>query len=146
VNADGLGNEGWILLCLAVMAVALVAMAIGQVVLALTAAKVARQATDSLQQFQRDLRPIIDKVHKITDDASKTTALVSVQLERIDHMLESSARRVDETLEVVQGFVSGPLRQGSAVVAGVKAAVEIFRSMSERRARTREEEDALFIG
>lgn len=145
MSADG-ANDGWLLACLAVMAVALVAMAVGQVVLALTAAKVARQATDSLQQFQRDLRPIIDKVQKITDDASKTTTLVAAQVERIDHMIESSARRVDETLGVVQDFVSGPLRQGSAVVAGVKAAVEIFRSVSERRARGREEDDALFIG
>ena len=139
-------NDGWILACLAVMAVALVAMAVGQLVLALTAARMARQASVTITQFQRDLRPIIDKVQKIADDASRTTALVGLQVERIDKMIDSTTRRVDDTLGVVQDAVSGPLRQGAAVIAGFRAALEVFRSISSRPSAAREDDDALFIG
>jgi methyl-accepting chemotaxis protein len=140
-------NEGWLLACLAVMAVALVAMAIGQVVLALTAARMARQANDTIQQFQRDVRPILDKVQKIADDAQRTSGLVAVQVERFDQMMESSSKRLDETLKSVQEIVSGPMRQGAAVVAAIRAAVELFRGVTEqRRSRGREDDDALFIG
>src|SRR5205823_11848076 len=71
-------NDGWLIACLATMAVALVAMAIGQLVLALTAARVARQTTDTVQEFRRELRPVIEKVQKIVDDASRTSAIALV--------------------------------------------------------------------
>jgi len=140
--------NGWALICLAVMAVALVAMAIGQVVLALAAARVARQTTDTVQEVRRDLRPILEKAQKIANDASRTTELALLQAQRIDQILESTAHRVDETLTNIQQAVSGPLRQGSAVVAGIRAAMEVLRSVSERRARppVHEEDDALFVG
>jgi hypothetical protein len=132
------------------MAIALVAMAIGQVVLALTAARMARQAADTVQEFRRDLRPVLDKVRQIADDASKTTAIALVQAERIDQMMESTTRRIDETVTVVQGLVTGPVRQGAALMAGLRAAIEVFRGGSERhrrgRGRGRDEDDALFIG
>jgi hypothetical protein len=141
------GIDGWILACLAVMAVALVAMAVGQLVLAVNAARIARQATDAIQEFRRELRPVTEKVRKIAEDASKATSLTLVQAERVDQILETTARRVDETLALVQETVTRPLRNGTALVAGIRAAVEVFRAAGDRRRRrVREEEDALFIG
>jgi type IV secretory pathway VirB2 component (pilin) len=145
-TGGSVNNEGWLLACLAVMAVALVAMAIGQVVLALTAARMARQANETIQQFQRDVRPILDKVQKIADDAQKTSGLVAVQVERFDVMMEASAKRLDETLKSVQEIVAGPVRQGAAIVAAIRAAVELFQGVREGRKRAPEDDDALFIG
>ena len=61
-----------------------------------------------------------------------------------------TARRVDETLTTVQKTVFGPLRQGAALMAGIRAALGVFRPDSarghRRRGRLRDEDDALFIG
>jgi len=69
-----------------------------------------------------------------------------VQAERIDQVMESTARRIDETLTVVQESIVGPVRQGAALMAGLRAAMDVFRSGSERRRHGRDDEDALFIG
>ena len=140
--------NGWALACLAVMAVALLAMAIGQIVLAVVAARIARQTAETVQEVRRDLRPILEKAQKIANDASRVTEIALLQAERVDQMVESTALRIDETLTSVHNAVTGPLRQGSAVIAGVRAALEVFRSVSDRRARShgREDDDALFIG
>jgi hypothetical protein len=132
------------------MAGALVVMALGQLVLAIMGARMARQATDAVQEVRRDLRPILEKAQKIANDGARTSEIVRSQAERIDQIIALTAQRIDETLTNVQAAVSGPLRQGSAVVAGIRAAMEVLRSVSERRrggARAREEdEDALFVG
>jgi hypothetical protein len=49
----------------------------------------------------------------------------------------------------VQDNVLRPLRDGAALMAGLKTAIEVFRDLTKRsgegRART-DDEDALFIG
>jgi hypothetical protein len=61
-------------------------------------------------------------------------------------------QRVDHTLAAAQEFVTGPARQGMAIMAGVKAVVDSFRSLREasrRRTAARpvvDEEESLFIG
>ena len=140
---------GWGLVWLGVMAGALVVMALGQLVLAIMGARMARQATDAMQEVRRDLRPILERAQKIANDAARTSDIARSQAERIDQIIALTAQRIDETLTNVQAAVSGPLRQGSAVVAGIRAAMEVLRNVSERRgtARAREEdEDALFVG
>ena len=60
--------------------------------------------------------------------------------------------RVDGTLAAAQEFVTGPARQGMAIMAGVKAVIEAFRGMREtsrRRTASRpavDDEESLFIG
>ncbi len=138
--------NGWLIACLATMAIALVAMAIGQIMLTLLVARMARQAADTVQEFRRDLRPVLEKVRQIADDASRTTAIALVQAERIDQLMDSTARRIDETVTVVQESIIGPVRHATALLAGLRAAIEIFRSGSDRHRHSRDDEDALFIG
>lgn len=137
---------GWALAGLIVMAVALAAMAAGQVILAVMVARMSRQTIETVQQFRRELQPTVEKMRQVADDASKLSALAVVQAERIDQVVAATAQRIDETLTAVQDSIIGPLRQGSAVIAGLRAAIEVLRTVSERRRTAREEEDALFIG
>ena len=56
------------------------------------------------------------------------------------------------TLAAAQAFVTGPARQGMAIMAGAKAVIEAFRGLREasrRRSAPRpavDEEESLFIG
>jgi uncharacterized 2Fe-2S/4Fe-4S cluster protein (DUF4445 family) len=62
--------------------------------------------------------------------------------------------RVDQTVTSAQQFVTGPAREGMAIVAGIRAAVSAFQALREasrRRTAARsvsmeEEEESLFIG
>jgi hypothetical protein len=133
--------SAWELVFLGIMAAALVAMAIAQMLLAREVARVARQATETARDVRRDLQPILDKLNRITDDGAKVTALAVTQMERLDTAVASTLARVEEVVTVVQDAVVQPIRQGLAILAGIKAALSIFG-----KGRGRDEDDSMFIG
>lgn len=133
---------------LAIMAVALVAMAVAQIALMIVGLKVARQINATAEGLRRDLQPLIDKAHALTDEATRVTTLARLQVERLDRTLSVAAKQLDTTVGLIQGFMSGPLRQGSAAIAAFKAALSVVRSIQNRKSATsrENEEDALFVG
>ena len=131
---------------LGVIAVAVLVMAIIQVAVMVQLMRVAKTASSATADLRRELAPLIAKVNKVADDAGKVSALALTQLERVDQLMDNTVQRIDDTLAVVQDAVLGPVRQGAAVVAGIKAALAVFRSRQDRRRYGRDDEDALFIG
>src|SRR5690606_4286029 len=133
---------------LAIMAVSLVIMAAVQVGLVIVSLRVARQVSATAEEFRREIRPLIAKANALTDEATRVTTLALTQVERVDHAIATPARRPGATLSVLQGLMSGPVRQSSAVFAAVKAAWSVVRRLQERRstAGREAEEDALFVG
>ncbi len=136
----------WALVWLGVMALSLAVMTVLQCVVALTVVKAARETVQSVREFQRDMKPLVDKAHRIADDAARTAAIAAAQAQRIDDLVRATTDRVDETLGLVHGAIAGPLRHGSIVVAVAKAAMAIWDGRKERRRHQREEDDALFVG
>jgi len=131
---------------LGVIAVAVAVMAILQVVVLLRVSQVAREASAATLDLRRELTPLIAKAHKIADDAGRVSALALTQVERVDQLFESTALRIDETMQTVQETLIRPVRQGAAVMAGVKAALAVFRARQDRSRYDRDDDDALFIG
>ncbi len=131
---------------LGVIAVAVAVMAILQVVVLLRVSQVAREASAATRDLRRELTPLIAKAHKIADDAGRVSALALTQVERVDQLFESTALRIDETMQTVQETLIRPVRQGAAVMAGVKAALAVFRARQDRSRYDRDDDDALFIG
>jgi hypothetical protein len=136
----------WSVVFLGVRAVALVAMAVTQILVCLAILKATRQLGETVTQMQRDLRPLIDKVTRMTDDAARVTALALTQVERIDHLVASISVRVEETVSAMQDAVAQPIRQGAALVAGLKAVFAAIREWQSRGASPRDDEDPLFVG
>lgn len=137
----------WEVIFLGIMATALVGMAIAQVILAREATRMMRQAADTLQEFRREIQPIVEKLQRVTDDVGKTTQLARLQVERVDRIMGSTAERIDETMSLIQGAILQPIRQSSAMLAGVRAAFSVFQGGGRRAVRAvRDEDDALFIG
>jgi hypothetical protein len=129
--------SGWELGFLGTMALALVLMALAQMMLAREAARVARQAADALVEIRREIRPLVEKLNRIADDAARVTALALTQAERIDQVVASTAERIDETVAILH----------DAVISGLRAAFAVFSRRPDRpRHSHREDEDALFIG
>jgi predicted PurR-regulated permease PerM len=154
--------NNWNDVFLGVIAVATLVMALIQVGAILIAAKVTRQAQEAVGKAQativtaqqtmasvrEEIRPLIAKATAIADEAAKTAALATAQVQKIDRLVTDLSKRVDDTSAVVQQAIVTPAREGLAIMAALKAALLAVRAGADWRRRTArsEEEDPLFIG
>ena len=136
----------WQLVWLAVIAIAVTVMSVVQIAVLVTLARSARQLGETVQQMRQEIRPLAEKVNRIADDAARAAALAVTQVERVDRALLTATQRVDQTLNVVQGALVEPVRQGAAVLAAVRSALSVLRRSPEPRHHGRDEEEALFVG
>ncbi len=136
----------WQVIWLGTMAAALVVMAIVQVGLVIGALRLGRELLQASQTLRREITPLLEKAHRISDDAAKATALAVTQVERVDRMLATTSQRIDETITVLQGAILEPVRQGTALIAAVRAFAAGFRGSADPSHHRREDEEALFVG
>ncbi len=136
-------------LFLGIIALAVVVMAAIQVGAVIVAARVAKRLDRLATQIEQDIKPVFQNLHALTAEATRATALATIQVERADKLFSELAGRLDQTLTTLQSRVVAPARDGFAVLAGIRAALGALRDLrdaSRRRPATVEEEDALFIG
>jgi hypothetical protein len=138
----------WNDLFLGTIAVATLLMALAQVAAMVVAARFARQAQQTLVTVHEEIRPLLAKASAVADEAARTAALASAQVQKIDSLVTDLSQRVDETATVLQRAIVTPARQGVALLAAVKAGLAALRGIGDlRRSSSRsEEEDPLFIG
>jgi hypothetical protein len=144
----------WAVIWLGVIAVSVGVMAAIQIGLIVVSLRVARQLSATADDIRKEIKPLIEKVNRIADDAARATSLASIQIERVDQILSNTTARVDEGLNILRNAMGGPLRQGYAVALAIRAAISAFaRRPSPSRdtgrpstGATRDEEDALFVG
>ena len=89
--------------------------------------RLARRVDDLAVQMDQEIKPLIANLTALTGEAARAAALAAKQAERLDRVFGELVERVDTTLAAAQEFVTGPARQGMAVVAGIKAVLEAFR-------------------
>ena len=135
---------------LGIMALSLAVMALVQVWLIVTGLRVAQKLGMAIDDIRRELRPLMDKVNRIADDAGRATSLARQQVERVDEFMATATGRINDTLGILQGVVSGPVRQGAVVMSVVRAAMAVFRQWQTRPGargpRDPDEDDAWFVG
>ena len=134
----------WAVVFLGIIAAATLVTSILQVVVLLTAGQLLRRMGRFVDLIEQEAKPVIDQLHSISRDASKAAALATLQVERVDRLFGMLTVRVEETLGTVQTAVLKPAREVSALMAGLRAALEILRDL-RRRKRGPEDEDTLFI-
>jgi hypothetical protein len=139
-------------LFLGIIAFAVLIMALIQVGAIVAGIRLARRVDQIATQLDTEIKPLIANLTALSGEAARAAALAAKQAERLDRVFGELVQRVDDTLAAAQEFVTGPARQGMAIMAGVKAVVDSFRSMREasrRRTAPRpavDEEESLFIG
>lgn len=139
---------------LGIIAVAVAVMAIVQVGAIVAALRVTRRLEQLAADLDTTIKPLIANFTAMSAEASRAAALAAAQVERADRLFGEFAGRVDRTLTMAQSIVTGPAKEGMAIVAGVKAAMHAVKGMREatrRRSAARsvtvaEEEESLFIG
>jgi hypothetical protein len=139
---------GWDSVFLGAIAVATLIMAGVQVGAIVAALRVAKRLDHLAHQVEHEVRPLIAQATDLAEQARRSMTLANQQVERIDRMMAEITGRVTETVEILQRSVISPIREGSAVIAGLKAGFEALRSLRRTPARAGrvEDEDALFIG
>ncbi len=139
----------WAEVFLGVIALATLTMAAIQVALIVYGWTVARRIERMLSQVEHEMKPLADSINTIARDTARMSSLATGQVERFDRLVTDLSFRIEQTATTVQDAILKPLRDGAAVMAGVKTALEVIRDLSGRaggkRGRT-DEEDALFIG
>ena len=135
----------WAVVFLGIIAAATLVTSILQVVVLLTAGQLLRRMGRFVELIEQEAKPILDHLQSISRDASRAAALATVQVERVDRLLGMLTARVEETLETVQTAVLKPAREVSALMAGLRAALEIVRDLRTRRKRRPDDEDTLFV-
>jgi len=80
---------------------------------------------------ERQIAPIRDKVDAILADVKSVTALASHQAERVDHAINGTIERVDETAARVRAGVHEKASRAAGVVRGVRAVITSLLSSSE---------------
>jgi hypothetical protein len=138
----------WSQVFLGTIAVSTLLMALIQVGMILYGWALARRVSRLLERLEQDVKPIIDNLSLVARDASRASSLAVAQVERVDKLFTDLTARVEQTAETVQRAVLAPLRDGAALMAGLKAALGVLRDLSPRgrgAART-DDEEALFIG
>jgi hypothetical protein len=139
----------WAEICLAIIAAATLTMALIQVSVIVYGWLLARRIGRLVDDIEKEMKPLADSVNAMARDAARATSLATAQVERVDKLFTDLTSKIEDTASTVQKAVIAPLRDGAAVMAGVRAAMDVFRELSRgsRAARARsDDEDALFIG
>jgi hypothetical protein len=130
---------------LGVIALATLASAVLQIAVVIAAGRVSKRLEALMRSVDHDLKPFFAHLNAIGRDASKTAALASAQVERVDRLFADLADRVDHSLGVVQTTVTAPVREGTAVLAGARAILSALLDFRGRGRGRSDEEDVLFI-
>jgi hypothetical protein len=139
-------------LFLGIIALAVVVMAAIQVAAILAGIRLAKRVDALATQLDQEIKPLVANLTAMSAEAARAALVAAAQADRIDRVFGEMLARVDQTLAAAQAFVTGPARQGMAIMAGAKAVLDAFRSLREssrRRAAARpsvDEEESLFIG
>jgi hypothetical protein len=136
----------WDSVFLAAIAAATLVMAVVQIGAAVTGARLARRLEQLADEVHREIRPLVARATEVADEARRAAALAGQQVERVDRLLYDVSQRVTDTAEVLQRTVVGPIREGSAILAGLRAGFEALRGVRSSRPARVEDDDALFIG
>jgi len=135
----------WAVVFLGIIAVSTLITSILQVVLMLSAGQLVRRLGRFVDLIEQEAKPILDHLNSISRDASKAAALATTQVERVDRLFGMLTTRIEETLETIQTAVLKPAREVSALMAGLRAALELLRDIRGRKRPGPEDEDTLFI-
>ena len=141
-------------LLLGVIALAVAVMAIVQVGAIVAGLRVARRVEHMASEFETNVKPLLANLTSLGAEATKAATVAAAQVERLDRIFSDVVTRVDSTLGTAQAFIAGPVKDGMAIVAGIRAAMNAlksFREMSRRRHAARsvvleDEDESLFIG
>jgi ABC-type transporter Mla subunit MlaD len=105
-------------------------------------------------RFEKDLRPSLDNLSRITRNLAELSDLGVVQARRVDEALADTLEKVRDTTDTVRKFLVRPLAPLADILAflrGVRRGVEVYNQLrgfdggSRAQPRSYSEDEHLFI-
>ena len=100
-----------------------------------------RSVLEDIAGLSRDARRQVQKFDALTDELADR---VRLQIIRLDQLLSQALSNLERAGTAVRENVVGPVREATAVIQGVKAAIDFLAARRERRGRQQSDEE-LFI-
>lgn len=135
----------WATVFLGIIAMATLVTAVLQVVLLVAGWQLLRRITAFVDAIERDVLPILNHVNSIARDASRVAGLAAAQVERADQLLNNAVVRIEEMLTTLSHVVINTMREGNALMMGIRAVMAAIEALRGRRRRRSEDDEALFI-
>ena len=116
---------------------------------ATTASEMLTESREKIQAISSNIADITQQVKsqvgRVDAFLTDTSERARLQVVRLDQLISNTMSRVDETTEIIQNSVVGPVRELSAILAGVKTALDVlFRRNKSAVDRVTHDEE-LFI-
>jgi hypothetical protein len=134
---------------LGIIAIATLVMAMVQVGFIVYGWTVARRVSRILDHVELEMKPVLASISAVARDAAHASSMAVAQVERVDRLVTDLTTRIEETATTFQRAVMTPLREGAAVMSGVRAALAVLRDLTGGRSRSAarpDDDDPLFIG
>jgi ABC-type transporter Mla subunit MlaD len=135
---------------LAIIALSTFVMAAIQIGVLIYGARVAKRLETMLGRLEQDVKPVLERVQTISNEAARMSTLATAQVERVDQLFGDLQRRADQTMAVVQQAIVTPAKEGAALIGALRSTFAAIRGLKsngrQRPAHGVEEDDALFIG
>ena len=116
----------WAEVFLGVIALATFTMAAIQVGVIVYGLGMARRVNRLLSQVEQEMKPLAESINTIARDAARISSLATGQVERVDRLVTDLTTRIEQTATTVQDAILKPLRDGAAIMSGVKAAIDVI--------------------
>ena len=113
---------------LGAIALSITIMTLLQVAVIVFAARLAQRVDRLVHRVEHDIKPALDRVNAVSENVNRVSELAVAQAERADQLLSVVTERVDRITLAAEDAVVDPVRQGSAVLRGLWAAVDTLRS------------------
>ena len=126
---------------LGVIALSTTVMALLQVAVIVFGARLAQRVDRLVHRVEHDIKPALDRVNAVSGDINRVSELAVAQVERADQLLSVVTERVDRITLLAEDAVVEPVRQGSAVLRGLWAAIDSLRSKRTESPRRAEEDE-----
>ena len=149
--------ETWGVWFLGVIAVTTLIQAAFMVGLALGGLRLFRRVEELQTRIDRDLKPTLDHLSRITRNVAEVTDLATLQARRIDSFLADTVDKLEGLTSTVRDVVArplGPLADVLAFVRGLRKGIDVYRELGGLETRHRrgaprrspaEDDEHLFI-
>jgi hypothetical protein len=142
---------------LGVIAVSTLVQSAFMVALALGGLRLARRVEELQVRIDRELKPSLDHLSRITRNLAEVSDLATLQARRIDYFLTDTVDKLEDLTSTIRNVVSrplGPLGDITAFVRGLRRGIDVYRQLGgleskHRRGGSRrsavEDDEHLFI-
>jgi hypothetical protein len=146
--------SGWVLVFLGILALSSLTQTIFLIVLALESRRVAARVDELRERVEKDLRPSLESLARISKNIAEISDLGVLQARRIDAVLADTLDKVEATTETLRQFVvrpPAPLGDVFAFLKGVRRGLAVYSQLrgfdggTRGQARSYAEDEHLFI-